>query len=151
MSVYLFSDVDSCAQTLASLVSAAGDGEPGLSVLLANGAGTLAEPLRAALPDLLVVDVASPRFGRLNFDAVALVVLDLPAESLLSPQGRRLVEALGRLAQETLALALVGETTALAGGALLDGIHAGLSLLPGTAVIPRLHVLSPGMEAAWPA
>lgn len=136
MSILLFTDVDACAQ---SFVNLAGPAVPEVAILLHAGATTLLEPLQAVLPDLAAVEINSQRFGRLNFDAAGVLIVDLPREFLESSGGRRLIDALGKLAAETLVLAFVGENVSLVGGAMLDGIHAGLSLVPGTAVIPDLR------------
>ncbi|MEZ4583434.1 MAG: hypothetical protein R3A10_17650 [Caldilineaceae bacterium] len=86
-----------------------------LIALLYAGATDLRAPLEARVDDALVVDVESPRLSRVNFDAVGLVLLDLTPGQLLSRAGRRLVDVLGRLAEESLDLALVGPATATAG------------------------------------
>jgi hypothetical protein len=135
MPILLFTDADACAGWATAL------SEPGPALLLSAGSSALAEPLRAALPDLVEVEVTSPRFARINFDALSLLVVDLPAEFLEGAAGRRLFDALGRLAAESLALAFVGAPAALTGGRLLDGVHAGLSLVPRTAVIPNLQTV----------
>lgn len=140
MPVLLFSDNDTCVNGVAALAPASRKAD-GINVLLTSGESALAEGLRAVLPELVVLDVVSPRFARLDFEAVALIVLEAPTDFLLGSTGRRLVEALGRLARDSLALALIGEAGALAGSALLDGVHAGLSLVPGTAVIPHLQAV----------
>ena len=106
-----------------------------LIALLYAGATDLRAPLEERVDDALVVDVESPRLSRVNFDAVGLVLLDLTPGQLLSRAGRRLVDVLGRLAEESLDLALVGPATATAGAFLQDGVTAGLNLIPGCVVI----------------
>lgn len=113
-----------------------------LAVLLTDGPSSLADPLRSVLADLLVVEVSSPRFSRLNFDAIGLLLLDLSEATLLDGRGRRLVDALARLAEQSLTLALVGPTTACAGGFLLDGVRAGLGLAPRTVILPDIHLVA---------
>lgn len=147
MAILLFSDPAACATTLPNLVSRtgehlllyAGDG----AVTTALPATPLATALGVALPNLLVVDLNSDRFRRINFDVISSVTLDLDAESLLASSGRRLVEMLSNLASlddgaGEMALAFVGGAAGAAGGVLLDGLHAGLNLIPGTAVAPNL-------------
>ncbi len=136
MPILLFTDADACLHSLLSLADV--DAQR-IAVLLYAGDSALAQPLQALLPDLSAVDIASPRFARLNFDAIGLLVVDLPRAFLEDSGGRRLIDALARLAEEGMALVFVGENASLAGGALLDGIHAGLSLVPRTAVIPDLR------------
>jgi hypothetical protein len=136
MSILLFTDAQACAQTLPLL---APSGFREVIVLLHGGSTALAEPLLAHYPEMVQVDIASPRFARLNFDAIGLLIVDLPRVHLESSGGRRLMDALGKLAQESLALAFVGDSVSVVGGALLDGVHAGLSLVPATAVIPDLR------------
>ncbi len=135
MPILLFSDAAACAAWVTAL------SDPGPALLLSTGNSALAEPLRAALPELAEVEATSPRFARVNFDALALLVVDLPPAFLDDSGGRRLFDALGRLAEETLALAFVGAAAARTGGRQLDGVHAGLSLVPHTAVIPDLNAL----------
>jgi hypothetical protein len=123
----------------------------GFVALLTDGASDLAAPLEEAVAatdrELLVVDVNGPRFSRLNFDAMDLVILDLPPQSLLSSGGRRLVDALGYLAVDELTLAFAGPAIAATGGFLEDGVTAGLNLIPNAAVVsavqdvPDLHTL----------
>lgn len=146
MAILLFSDSTTCAQTLAALAPQpsdalrvllfAGDGSPGQTTALAEG-------LLESFPELLVVDVNSDRFSRLNFDVVGTVILDMAGEVLLSAPGRRLVDVLGRLAaggggEEAIDLAFVGESVIAAGARLSDGLHAGLRLLPDTVVLHDL-------------
>jgi len=143
MAILLFSDSAACAQTLPTLAPRKGE-----HLLLCAGDGTLtstelSQTIAAALPDLLVVDVNSDRFRRLNFDQFATVVVDLDAETLLSSPGRRLVEMLANLAalddgEGEMGLGFVGAAAGAAGGVLLDGLHAGLGLLPATAIAPNL-------------
>lgn len=145
MAILLVSDPATCVSTLGTLSPAGADA---LRVLLFAGDGSadqstpLANALDDAFPDLLVVDVNSERFPRLNFDAVGTLILDMPAEVLLSAPGRRLVDVLGRLAlgagDDVLDLVLVGEGVSAAGARLSDGVLAGLSLLPDVVVIPSL-------------
>ncbi len=138
MPILLFTDADACAQGVTEL---AGGAASKTAILLHSGDSTLLEALQAALPELAAVDITSPRFARLNFDAIGLLIVDLPPETLEASGGRRLMDALGKLAQDELALAFVGESASVAGGALLDGVHAGLSLVPGTAVVPDLRAV----------
>ncbi len=136
MSILLFADNDSAMQWLAPLAGAAALEN---AILLRAGASPLADTLATVLPAITVVDIGSPRFARLNFDAIALLIVDLPQAQLESSGGRRLMDALGKLAAESLALAFVGNAASVVGGALLDGVRAGLSLVPSTAVIPDLR------------
>jgi hypothetical protein len=94
-------------------------------------ASTLAEKI----PNLTTVQIADPRFHRLNFDAITGVIVDLPVEFLLDSPGRRLVDVLGRLAQEELTLILFGPRVVSAGAYLEDGRTAGLNLVPHTIVL----------------
>lgn len=111
----------------------------GLVVLLHEGTSPLEAFLVDALgDDFIAIEVGSPRFSRLNFDAVHAVVVDLSAETLLSSPGRRLMDALGRLAEEALALALIGPAAAAGGAFLPDATTAALNLVPGTVVAPAV-------------
>lgn len=151
MSILLISDPLTCAATLSMLSPLHANA---LRVLLYAGDGSahqttpLATALEEAFPDMLVVDVNSERFPRLNFDVVGTLILDMPAEVLLSAPGRRLVDVLGRLAtgdgdgDESLDLALIGDSVSAAGARLSDGVLAGLSLLPDAVVIPNLAAVS---------
>lgn len=131
-----------CTDTKTLVAQAKTFAGDGIAVLLTGaGESTLAAPLQEALPDLVVLEAGSPRFARLNFDAVTLVVADLDAAFLLGSAGRRLFDALGHLAAETLTLAFCGEAGASAGGVLHDGLHAGLSLVPHTVVLPDLRAV----------
>jgi hypothetical protein len=147
MPILLYSDMHTCAKLAGPMAT------NGLVVLL-TAEGAAADPhLTHAFPELLVIEAGSPRFSRLNFDALALVLVDLPMDVLLSSVGRRLMETLGRLTEEGLGLAFVGDVVAVTGGVMLDGVHAGLSLVPGTAVMPNvsavhdLHALLERMRA----
>ena len=129
MAILLCSDPESLARSIGNHV-----GEM-IAVLLTTGESSLATPLADEIPELLVIDVTGPRFSRLNFDAVSLAVLDLTPEELLSSGGRRLLDVLGRLAEESLTLAFVGAATATVGTLLQDGETAGLNLIPRSVVI----------------
>lgn len=136
MPILLATDAEVCARTLvASPVD-------GIVVLASQGESALDAPLRAAIPDLVVAEVGSQRLARLNFDFVRAFVLDLPEDTLLSSPGRRLVESLGRLADESLLLAFIGSSVSAAGGFLFDGVHAGLGLIPHTVVVPSLSAVA---------
>ncbi len=145
MAILLMTDPATCASTLATLSPVTADA---LRVLLFAGEGSadqstpLADALAGAFPDLLVVDVNSDRFPRLNFDVVGTLILDMPADVLLSAPGRRLLDVLSGLAfgvgDESLDLTLVGESVSTAGARLSDGLLAGLGLLPDAVVIPNL-------------
>lgn len=145
MAILLFSDPATCVSTLAKLSNV---GDDALRVLLFAGDGSTGQstPLANAMadeyPDLLVVDVNSERFPRLNFDVVRTLIPDMAAEVLLSAPGRRLVDVLGKLAsdggEDALDLALVSESVTAAGARLSDGLHAGLTLLPDAVVIHSL-------------
>jgi len=118
--------------------------ERGLVALLTDGDSALADTLTDTLDgvndELIVVDIHGPRLSRLNFDALALAVMDLEAASLLSPGGRRLVDALGHLAAaDELTLAFTGPAVGLIGAFLEDGVTAGLNLIPGTLVFPSIQ------------
>ena len=97
MPTLLFTDANACAESLLALV---GPAAPEAAVLLHAGATTLLDSLREVLPSLTAVEIASPRFGRLNFDVLELLIVDLPRDYLESSGGRRLMDALGRLADE---------------------------------------------------
>ena len=129
MAILLYSDPESLARSIRNHV-----GEM-IAVLLTTGESSLAPPLADQIPELLVIDVTGPRFSRLNFDAVSLAILDLTPEELLSSGGRRLLDVLGRLAEESLTLAFVGAATATVGTLLRDGKTAGLNLIPRSVVI----------------
>ncbi len=117
------------------LIHARRVGDEGFVALLSDGDSLFADALAAVVDDLIAVDINGPRLSRVNFDAVALVILDLPSETLLGPVGRRLVDALGHLAREELTLAFMGESAAVTGLFLEDGITAGLNLIPQAVVI----------------
>lgn len=147
MSTELYANLDALLDVLEAerankspATAAEQDALPALTVLLTLGESALAVPLAKVLPDLLAIDVTGPRFSRLNFDLVERAIVDLPVEVLLDSAGRRLIDALGRLAQEptaeSLALALVGDGASVAGAFLLDGVTAGLNLIGATAVLP---------------
>lgn len=112
-----------------------------LVLLLYAGTSNLAETLRAQVEEPLIVDIEGPRLSRVNFDAVGLVILELTPEQLLSSLGRRLVDVLGRLAQESLDLALFGPAAAPAGAFLQDGVTAGLNLVPRSVVIEDVQAV----------
>ena len=99
------------------------------------------EMLQDLAPDALTLAVTDPRFHRINFDAVGLILVDLPPEFLLGSQGRRLLDVLGRLAQEELTLAFWGPATGVTGAYLEDGVTAGLNLIPHTVVIPDVQAV----------
>ena len=139
MSLLLFSDVSSC---IASLAVLAGDDAAATAIVLHADAPLLVEPLLEAFPQMAAVDIGSARFSRLNFDGIGMLVLDFPPASLESSPGRRLVDVLGRLASEGLALVFVGESVSVVGGVLLDGVRAGLNLVPGTAVIADMRAVA---------
>ena len=129
MAILLYSDPETLTRSIDSHV-----GEM-IAVLLTTGESMLASQLAAVIEDLLVIDVTGPRLSRLNFDAVSLVILDLTPEELLSSGGRRLLDVLGRLAEESLTLAFYGAATATVGTRLQDGLTAGLNLIPRSVVI----------------
>jgi hypothetical protein len=114
--------------------------------LLSDGESLLADALGAVVDDLIAVDINGPRLSRVNFDAVALVILDLPMQTLLGPAGRRLADALGRLAQDELTLAFMGEAVATTGLFLEDGITAGLNLISNAVVLPDVQGVA-GLQA----
>ncbi len=114
----------------------------GLVALLTDGASALTAPLTAVNDELIIVDIHGPRLSRLNFDALALAIFDLQPTTLLSSGGRRLVEALGRLAEDDLAVAFIGPAVGLCGGLLEDSVTAGLNLIPGTVVIPAIQAVA---------
>ena len=133
MAIYL------CSEPEILIARGAEHAQRGLVVLLTDGESALTAPLTAANDELIVVDIHGPRLSRLNFDALALAIFDLQPETLLSSGGRRLVEALGRLATDELNVAFIGPAVGLTGGLLEDGITAGLNLIPGTVVIPAIQ------------
>jgi len=130
--------------TLAA-TSTTDDPEP-LYALLMVDESALAQPLQERLDNLAVVDVTGPRLSRLNFDAISLVIVDLTPEALLTTAGRRLLDALGRLAEETLGLTFVGPATGATGAFLADGVTAGLNLIPRTVVLPDVQA-APDLRA----
>ena len=108
--------------------------------LLTTDAGSLRTRLEASFDELLVVDVTGPSLKRLNFDAIEAAILDLSPAMLLSQAGRRLLDALGRLAaQDELTLVFAGEATGVVGGFLENGVTAGLNLIPGTVIVPAVQ------------
>lgn len=109
--------------------------------VLYTGESALATALSVDVDDLIAVDVNGPRLSRLNFDAVSMVVLDFASTELLSSAGRRLVDVLGRLAEESLTLVFIGEATASTGAFLEDGVTAGLNLIPGAVVLPDVQAV----------
>lgn len=116
----------------------------GLIALLTTPKGTLAEALPAQLADLIVVDVTGDRLRRLNFDALRVAIIDLPSKALLSSGGRRLLDALGRLAapppgEDELTLCFYGPALTTVGAFLDDGVTAALNLIPQTVVLPNLQ------------
>jgi hypothetical protein len=123
------------------LPEAARRSDAGLIALLFDGESALAEALRAVVESPILVDINGPRLSRVNFDAVALVILDLPLATLLGPAGRRLSDALGRLAEEELTLAFAGEAATATGMLLEDGVTAGLNLIPQAVVIPNVQAV----------
>lgn len=139
MAIALFADTNVLVEEIGPIHAAASAGEADLCVLVTHEGSERVAPLQAAMETLIVVDVASGRLNRLNFDAIAVVILDLPPQALLSAGGRRLTDALGRLAEETLVLGFVGLSTAATGAFLADGQTAGLNLIPRTVVIPDVH------------
>ncbi|NJN81282.1 MAG: hypothetical protein HC802_02655 [Caldilineaceae bacterium] len=90
---------------------------------------------------LIVIELGDDRLSRLNFDIVERLILDLPSEFLLSSPGRRLTDALGRLAEEALTMTFVGDATGATGAFLMDGLTAGLALVPGTVVVPSVQAV----------
>jgi hypothetical protein len=123
------------------LPHAARHSEKGLIALLFDGESALAEALSAVVESPILVDVNGPRLSRVNFDAVALVILDLSLATLLGSAGRRLSDALGRLAEDELTLAFAGEATTATGMLLEDGVTAGLNLIPQAVVIPAVQTV----------
>lgn len=135
MSIFLASDL----QPLLDHVPTRQDDR--LIALLYAGDSALCEAIQAHVADPLIIDVEGPRLSRVNFDAVGLVILDLAPAQLLSSGGRRLVDVLGRLAEEALDLALVGPATAVAGSLLQDGVTAALNLIPSCVVIDDVQAV----------
>jgi hypothetical protein len=141
MGILLYSDSETLAQSISSHVGKM------IVVLLTTGESDLTSSLQDQVPELLTVDVTGPRFSRLNFDAISLAILDLTPAELLSSGGRRLIDALGHLAEETLTLAFYGLATATVGALLQDGVTAGLNLIPRATIIddvmavPNLNAL----------
>lgn len=142
MAIALFADTNALIEEVGAVYAAASGGEADLCVLVTHEGSERVAPLQAAVETLIVVDVASGRLNRLNFDAIALLILDLPPDVLLSSGGRRLTDALGRLAEESLVLSFVGLSTATTGAFLADGQTAGLNLIPRTVVIPNVQGVS---------
>lgn len=141
MAIILCSDFDTLITQMATHAGSAS--QASLIALLTAGQSELAAPLEEAVTaaghELLAVDVNGPRFGRLNFDAMDLVILDLSPQLLLSSGGRRLMDALGHLAVDELTLAFAGPAIAATGGFLEDGVTAGLNLIPNAVVIPAVQ------------
>ncbi len=125
----------------AHAVQRAGDGS---IILLTSGGSSLAAPLAEALANkqpphlFLEIDIHSGRLNRLDFDSVDLIIVDLPKNLLLAAVGRRLTDALGRLATESLALAFTAQSTTAAGALLEDSVTAGLNLIPRTIILPTV-------------
>jgi hypothetical protein len=142
MAIALFADQNVLLEQVEPIFAAAIQNEMDLCVLLTDGESKLASPLQTVLETLIQVDVTSPRLNRLNFDAVALALLDLSPRALLSSGGRRLTDALGRLAEESLVLGFVGVATGVTGAFLADGETAGLNLIPRTVVIPDVRAVA---------
>lgn len=142
MAIVLFADQSALLEQVESIYSAAADDGADLCVLLTHGESELAAPLQAMFEMFIQVDVTTPRLSRINFDAVALALVDLSPEDLLSAGGRRLTDALGRLAEESLTLGFVGPATAVTGAFLVDGETAGLHLVPRTVVIPDVQAVA---------
>jgi hypothetical protein len=141
MAIHLYSD-----QTTL-LEQAPQPPKDGLIALLTTPKGTLAEPLQAKIPDLIVVDVTGDRLRRLNFDALRVALIDLPSKALLSSGGRRLMDALGRLAapppgEDELTLCFYGPAITAVGAFLDDGTTAALNLIPQTVVLPNMQQVS---------
>lgn len=106
--------------------------------------GKLTPLLQAKMPDLIVVDVTGDRLRRLNFDLLRLAIIDLPNKALLSSGGRRLFDALGRLAtpppgEDELTLCFYGAAVTPVGAFLDDGATAALNLIPQTVVLPNMQ------------
>jgi hypothetical protein len=149
MAILLLSDA-SAGATIPELIGAQTSDAPIVLLCAGDGASTataLAQALLPLLPNLFVVDVNGDRFARLNFDALRAVILDFDVETLLASAGRRLVEVLAQLAAmreagDELHLVFVGATAGTTGGVLLDGIHAGLNLIPATAVAPDIKAVA---------
>lgn len=157
MPLIVASDAFGAAEALAVLTFEARgtSGLPPAVLLHEVGAANarLADTLRRGVPalsELIEVEVGSARFSRLNFGALALVVLDLSPALLDSAAGRRLADALGGLLREGLTLLLVGEAAAMAGALLPPAaevagraedspLRAGLALLPSAMVLPALE------------
>ncbi|MCB9137757.1 MAG: hypothetical protein H6642_05355 [Caldilineaceae bacterium] len=136
MTIYLASSLDLPADY------AAKHSEHGLVALLHEGESALIETLQAKVDTPILVDIHGPTLSRVNFDAVELLIADLTPETLLSAGGRRLMDALGHLAQEgELSLAFAGDATAVTGLLLEDGITAGLNLIPRTVIIPDVQAV----------
>ena len=124
---------------LPQLVENSTDEDMPLALLLTNDSGTLAEPVAASGLDIVAIPVGSERLGRLNFDMVGLIILDLTPAELLSSGGRRLSEIFGRLAEDLLTLVLVGDATGVTGAFLADTVTAALNLIPRAVVMPQLE------------
>jgi hypothetical protein len=138
MAILLFSDPETLREQAGRFISGR------LPVLLTTGESALAAPLQGVLENLLVIDVQGARLSRLNFDAVDLAIVDLAPAMLLSSAGRRLIDALGKLAGEPdqgLHLAFYGLALAVTGAFLDDGLAAGLNLIPRTVVAPDVQAV----------
>ena len=132
MSILLYSDSETLVTNIAQQI---GDG---LSVLLTVGESELGEILPQSIEELLEIDVTGPKLNRLNIDAVQLAIIDLTDAELLSGGGRRLIDVLGRLSDESLTLAFYGSATSVTGSLLQDGISAGLNLVRDAVILPDL-------------
>lgn len=144
MPITLYANDAALLAHLSTLIEETTDDEMPLAILLTTDEGSaLATPVAASDLDVPVISVRSERLGRLNFDMIGLVILDMTPEELLSPSGRRLTDILGRLAEDLLTLVLVGPAINVAGGFLADGITAGLNLIPRAVVLPGIQ---PGSE-----
>lgn len=143
MPITLYASEASFLERLPGLIDDATDDDMPLAILLTNEEGDLAAAVETSDVEIPVVSVRSERLGRLNFDMIGLVILDLTPDELLSSSGRRLTDILGRLAEEMLTLVLVGSAITVAGGFLADGTTAGLNLIPRAVVIQGIQ---PGDE-----
>ena len=139
MPIALYATNNALLAHLPDLVENNTDEDMPLAILLTNNSETLAESVASAGLDIVTIPVQSARLGRLNFDMVGLIILDLTPAELLSSSGRRLSEILGRLAEDLLTLVLAGDGVTMTGAFLPDGVTAALNLVPRAVVMPQLQ------------
>lgn len=136
MPIALYANHQILTAQLSQLLAETTDEEAPLALLLHGDTRTLPDSALTQVDGAITaLDVRSERLNRLNFDMVGLVIIDLTPEELLSSSGRRLSEIFSRLAEEMLTLCLLGNAVQVTGARLLDGVTAGLNMIPDAVVI----------------